>query len=270
SDGPLGVRAAHDHGSGGPPAGPPATVQPGGHQRAGTSAPSVHAGPRARGAVPDGAARREHRAGDRDHELPRAAQLRVHGRLRRARRRRGPGGRSSLCDRGALHRGRRLSRQRPPRPPTRFEQARSPRGWVKFATTALERVAIVVASLALSFGLIAVLSGFFAGRDQAGVSITQTGPGSAFPDLGATHLKPGQKRPEYDSTPPTSGAHFPKAVTRDEAELDDDQLLTALEAGNVVFMYGTNKPPPGLRELALRLAGPFTPALAAAGQAVIL
>jgi hypothetical protein len=141
---------------------------------------------------------------------------------------------------------------------------------VKFATTALERVAIVVASLALSFGLIALLSGFFAGRDQAGVSITQTGPGSAFPDLGAAHLKPGDKRPEYDSDPPTSGAHIPEPVTRDEAELNDDQLLSALEAGNVVFMYGTKKPPPGLRELANRLASPFTPALADAGQAVIL
>jgi Protein of unknown function (DUF3105) len=141
---------------------------------------------------------------------------------------------------------------------------------VKFATTALERVAIVVASLALSFGLIALLSGFFAGRDQAGVSITRTGPGSAFPDLGAAQLKPGDKRPEYDSNPPTSGAHFPKPVTQDEAKLDDDQLLQALESGNVVFMYGTRKPPPGLRALALRLASPFTPALAAAGQAVIL
>jgi Protein of unknown function (DUF3105) len=141
---------------------------------------------------------------------------------------------------------------------------------VKFATTALERVAIVVASLVLSFGLIALLSGYFAGRDQAGVSITQTGPGSAFPDLGAAHLKPGDKRPEYDSNPPTSGAHIPTPVTEDEAELSNDQLLTALESGNVVLMYGTRKPPPGLRELALRLASPFTPALAAAGQAVIL
>jgi hypothetical protein len=141
---------------------------------------------------------------------------------------------------------------------------------VKFATTALERVAIVVASLALSFGLIALLSGYFAGRDQAGVSTTQTGPGSGFPDLGAAHLAPGDKRPEYDSSPPTSGAHFAEPVTRDESDLNDDQLLEALQRGNVVFMYGTRTPPPALRALALRLASPFTPALAAAGQAVIL
>jgi hypothetical protein len=141
---------------------------------------------------------------------------------------------------------------------------------VKFATTALERVAIVVASIALSFGLIAVLSGYFAGRDQAGVATGQTGPGIAYPDLGDAHLAPGQKRPEYDSTPPTSGAHVPQPVTRDETTLTDDQLLQALEEGNVVIMYGTKTPPPGLRALALSLAPPFTPALAAAGQAVIL
>jgi hypothetical protein len=141
---------------------------------------------------------------------------------------------------------------------------------VKFGTTALERIAIVVASVALSFGLIALLSGFFASRDPAGVSSTQTGPGSAFPDLGAAHLNPGDKRPDYDSNPPTSGAHFPEPVTQDEAGLNDDQLLEALESGDVVFMYGTRKPPPGLRALARKLAAPFTPALAAAGQAVIL
>ena len=59
---------------------------------------------------------------------------------------------------------------------------------MKSATTALERVAIVVASLALSFGLIALLSGFFAGRDQAGVAITQTGPGSALPGPRSTRI----------------------------------------------------------------------------------
>jgi hypothetical protein len=144
---------------------------------------------------------------------------------------------------------------------------------VKAATTVLERVAIVVASLALSFGLIAVLSGFFAGRDQAGVSGTPgtpTGPGSAFPDLGHAHLKPGASDPAYDSDPPTSGAHVPEPITRDEARIDNNQLLQALEVGDVVLMYPTRKPPAGLRALARAEASPFTPALAAAGQAVIL
>lgn len=134
----------------------------------------------------------------------------------------------------------------------------------------LERIAIVVASLALAFGLIALLSGFFAGRDQAGVSAVVTGPGRALPDLGHAHLKPGARRPRYASDPPTSGAHVPVPVRRDERKLSADQLLQALEEGNVVVMYGDDHPPPGLRKLALSLAPPFTPALAAAGQAVIL
>jgi hypothetical protein len=141
---------------------------------------------------------------------------------------------------------------------------------VKLATTALERVAIIVASLVLSIGLIALLSGFFAGRDQAGVSVSSSGPGEQFRDLGHAHLRPGDVRPLYDSIPATSGAHIPEPVLRQNSQLNDDQLLQALEAGNVVIMYGGQTPPPGLEALARKLAGPFKPALAAAGQAVIL
>jgi hypothetical protein len=141
---------------------------------------------------------------------------------------------------------------------------------VKLASTTLERIAIVLASLALSIGLIALLSGFFAGRDQAGISGGQSGSGEAFADQGSALLAPGRPRPSYDSNPPTSGAHVPEPVLRDGAQLTDDQLLTALALGDVVIMYGGPSPPPGLQSLATAVASPFTPALAAAGQAVIL
>jgi hypothetical protein len=141
---------------------------------------------------------------------------------------------------------------------------------VKHATTALERGAIVVASLALSIGLIAALSGFFAGRDRAGVSGASSIVGQQFPDLGHAHLRPGEPRPVYNSDPPTSGAHIPEPVLLNENVLNDDQLLEALEVGDVVIMYGTRRPPNGLPALARSLAGRFTPALAAAGQAVVL
>ena len=143
---------------------------------------------------------------------------------------------------------------------------------MKLATTALERFAIVVAALVLSIGLIAVLSGFFAGRDQAGVSDgSVVRPiGQTFPDLGHAHLHPGQPRPAYNSDPPTSGAHIPEPVLLDRNIPNDDQLLEALEMGDVVLMYGSGRPPPGLVALARKQAGRFTPALAAAGQAVVL
>jgi Protein of unknown function (DUF3105) len=137
-------------------------------------------------------------------------------------------------------------------------------------SVALERTAIAVASLLLAIGLIALLSGFFAQRDQAGVSGATTSIGQAFPDLGHARLHIGQLTPPYNSNPATSGPHIPEPVARDETQLNDDQLLQALQAGNIVIMYGGRHPPDGLRALANSVAAPFTPALATAGQAVIL
>jgi hypothetical protein len=137
-------------------------------------------------------------------------------------------------------------------------------------TRLLERLAIGLASLALSVGLIVLASGFFAGRDQAGVAGAGSGPGQRFTDLGHAALRPGQPRPGYDSDPPTSGAHIPAAVTRDQASLTDDQLLSALQLGDVVIVYGASKPPAGLAQFARSMAPPFSPSLAATGDAVIL
>jgi hypothetical protein len=135
----------------------------------------------------------------------------------------------------------------------------------------LERVAIVIVSLAIAVAVIALLSGGLAGsQDDPGVTGGQVGPGLAFRDMGDLHLRPGQPRPQYNSDPPTSGPHNPVNVTRDRATISDDQLLQALQVGDVVLMYGTRKPPAGLVQLAALQAPPFTPALAATGGAVIL
>jgi hypothetical protein len=134
----------------------------------------------------------------------------------------------------------------------------------------LEWIAIVIASLAISFGAIALLSGFFAGRVAAGVSGNAGAPGVAFADLGHAHVQPGQAHPPYNSDPPTSGAHVVVPVTADGGQLSNDQLLEALELGDVVVMYGSPAPPPGLQALVSQVAYRFTPALAAVGQAVVL
>lgn len=134
----------------------------------------------------------------------------------------------------------------------------------------LERAAIALASLALAFGLIALLSGFFNSHDQGSLSGQASSPGQNFPDQGNVALPPGELRPPYDSDPPTSGPHIPVQVTRDEVPLSNDQLLTALAEGDVVMMYGGTAPPPPLLSLANSLGGKVTPALIAAGQAVIL
>lgn len=135
----------------------------------------------------------------------------------------------------------------------------------------LERAAVVVVSLAVAVAIIALLSGgLTGGRDDPGLSGTASGPGTAYSDLGDLRLAPGRPRPAYDSDPPTSGAHLPVNVTRDRSEISDDQLLQALQVGDVVLMYAGARPPAGLAALARREAPPFTAALAATGGAVVL
>ena len=135
----------------------------------------------------------------------------------------------------------------------------------------LERTAIVLASLAVSIGVIALLSGGLAGgNDDPGLSVAGTVPGRAYPDQGDRRLSPGQPRPHYDSDPPTSGPHRPVAVTRQGATISDDQLLQALSLGDVVFLYSSATPPGGLQAVADQVAPRFTPALAGLGQTVIL
>jgi len=136
----------------------------------------------------------------------------------------------------------------------------------------LERGAIVLASLAVSVGVIALLSGGLAGgRDDPGISVSGGAvPGQAFPDQGDRHLAAGDRRPTYNSDPPTSGAHVPLPVTRNGAAISNDQLLQALSLGDVVFLYSSATPPGGLQAVANQVAPSFTPTLAADGQTVIL
>jgi hypothetical protein len=134
----------------------------------------------------------------------------------------------------------------------------------------IERTAIILISIVVSVGAIALLSGYFAGNDQAGITGNASGPGLTFRDLGDQLLPPGRLQPPYNSTPPTSGAHVPESIKHNGLVLNDNQLLTALSLGDVVIDYGGRTPPHGLQALANGIAGPFTPSLAADGQAVIL
>ena len=142
---------------------------------------------------------------------------------------------------------------------------------MKSATTALERLAIGVASLVLSVGLIALLSGFFAARDAAGVGGGSVVGGVQYPDQGHAHLAAGELRPEYNSEPPTSGAHIPLAgaARRDRAE--QRSAARGARAGGCRDRLW--RPPARPRRSSRwpgRWPGPFSPRLAAAGQAVIL
>jgi hypothetical protein len=128
-------------------------------------------------------------------------------------------------------------------------------------------LAVLVGLGVLVGGAIAIVLAF-AARDASRVTAVP-GPGQAFPDLCAAHEDPPTGF-TYNSTPPTSGPHRPALVQRDRGRLGDDELLHALELGNVVLAYGADRPPHELARLQEQVAGPFDAELAAAGQAVIL
>jgi hypothetical protein len=124
-------------------------------------------------------------------------------------------------------------------------------------------VAVAVLAVAACVGLITLL----AGRDSSQVS-GASGPGTLEPDRGSRKL--GADAPQTPAsppdTPPTSGDYHAAPVTRDQTELSDDQILDALALGNVVIAYDGKAPVAVQHDV----SGGFDPALAEAGQAVIL
>jgi hypothetical protein len=133
---------------------------------------------------------------------------------------------------------------------------------------ALRRAGLVVLLVLLGIGGIAAALLFFASRDQSKVTPAQ-GPGQVFADQGHAHAS--RAGFAYASTPPTSGPHAIKTIPRDGTRIDADQLLTALELGNVVVLYpGPGEPPAALRALQDAESGPLDPALLQTGNQVVL
>lgn len=141
----------------------------------------------------------------------------------------------------------------------------------------LRKLGAVLLTAAIALGGVVLLLLFFQGRDHSqirdGSGEAVSGPGQVLPDQGHEHLARGERPPKpYASDPPASGAHVPVAIRSDAdgTVLSDDQILHALESGDVVLLYGTPRAPAALRAVAERVAGPFEPALATVGQAVVV
>jgi Protein of unknown function (DUF3105) len=126
----------------------------------------------------------------------------------------------------------------PPRPPHRR----------------LRRLGVALLTLLVALaGFVAILL-FFESRDSSQVS---NAPNAA--------QSPGQPVANQRR------AQAPAAIRRDATRLSEDQILHALQLGDVVLQYGgTSVPPQALRALQQRVSGPFDPVLAANGAAVIL
>jgi hypothetical protein len=121
-------------------------------------------------------------------------------------------------------------------------------------------VALAVVAVAAVFLIVS-------GRDDSQLAGPE-GPGELQPNRGASHSGPAEASGD---DPPTSGTHEPRLVTRDRRPITDDQLIHALELGNVVILYDARRPPAALEQLQEDvMGGPFDAEVAAAGQAVIL
>jgi hypothetical protein len=132
-------------------------------------------------------------------------------------------------------------------------------------------LAVVAGAVLVAAGAAALLL-IFAARDDAPVGAPPAaGPGELQPDLGAHHLPAGEHVPLGGLTdPPTSGAHHPRLITREGKRLSPDEILHALELGDVILFYDAPRPPAALRAVQRDVSGPFDPEVAAAGQQVIL
>jgi hypothetical protein len=133
------------------------------------------------------------------------------------------------------------------------------------------RIWLALTAIVLSVAVLAGVLFFVAGRDDPQVDKADRGPGQVFPDQGKSHLALGEEpKVRFNSDPPTSGPHIPDPVLRDGVRLTRDQVLQALERGNVVVFFDSGREGRALRNLQRQLTGPYDSAVAAAGQALIL
>jgi hypothetical protein len=130
---------------------------------------------------------------------------------------------------------------------------------------------LVIGAIVLVLGVLAGVLILAVGRDDPAVGGANTGPGVEYPDQGNDHLALGEEpKVKFNSNPPTSGPHLADPVLRDGVQLTQDQILQALERGNVIVFFDSARIGRALRKLQRRLTGPYLPAVGAAGQAFIL
>ena len=135
----------------------------------------------------------------------------------------------------------------------------------------MSRVLGIGAAALVLLAALAALVVVLTGRDDPGVGVQAPGgPGRLEPDRGARHLPAGEHAHLPPGSLPTSGRHHPVPIRADRRPLSNDQILHALELGDVVIAYAGRRPPRALVRLQRSTTGGFDPTLAAAGQAVIL
>ncbi|MBI2912078.1 MAG: DUF3105 domain-containing protein [Chloroflexi bacterium] len=69
--------------------------------------------------------------------------------------------------------------------------------------------------------------------------VSAPSPGQSVPDLGVTHIRPGEAHEPYNSDPPTSGPHFPglEAWGVYREPIVPEQQIHYLEHGGIILHY---------------------------------
>jgi hypothetical protein len=135
----------------------------------------------------------------------------------------------------------------------------------------VRRVLFGIAATVAALGAVLLVLLFVSGRDQGGVSESgESDVGQTFPRQGSAHHAPPPGF-RYSSSPPTSGPHRVVKIPGDGHRLSRDQLLSALELGNVVLLHPPGPVPPALLGVQRAEAnGPTTVARSREGSAVII
>ena len=116
----------------------------------------------------------------------------------------------------------------------------------------MRRALGLLLAVLVAFAAVVGLLLFLQARDRS----TLDRSGDATPNPGTTVVSPAPARRA--------------AVRRDGVALTEDQVRTAVLAGNVVLVYGAAADAGPLRAVQDDVAGPFDPDLAKVGEAVIL
>ena len=123
--------------------------------------------------------------------------------------------------------------------------------------------------LAVVLGGVIGLIAIFTARDEGSVAAREAaGPGELQPDRRRAHTA--DAAPLDPQNPVASGPHRAALLARDRRPVGADELLHALELGNVAILYGSARVPAALVELQESVAGRFDVELVAAGQMVVL
>lgn len=120
-------------------------------------------------------------------------------------------------------------------------------------TTGSARRSRIVTALLLAGAVTIVVYGLMVILPQ----VSAPSPGQSVPDLGVSHIRPGEAHEPYNSDPPTSGSHYPglEAWGIYRETIAPEQQIHYLEHGGVIIHYNCSDCPEQVQTLTQLVRG---------------